>query len=113
NREVLRDVFDLDEHVAHDPAPDGALHAPTTSAPRRAFSSALRKQASRCVGSAPVGVASGSCCRQRSNAYAQRGWKRQPCGGRSSDGGCPPICVRRSTVPSSRGSDPRSPHVYG
>ena len=34
-------------------------------------------------------------------------------GGRSSDGGCPGICTRRSRSMSRLGSEPSRPHVYG
>ena len=41
--------------------------------------------------------ARGSIVGHLANAYGQRGWNRQPLGGRSSDGGCPAICTSRST----------------
>ena len=45
---------------------------------------------------------------------AQRGRKRQPGGGSSSEGGAPGIAVsRRGLARSSRGIDPSSPQVYG
>ena len=57
--------------------------------------------------------ARGSSVLQMSITYGQRGWKRQPFGGFSSDGGGPWICTRRSTSASRRGSEPSRPHVYG
>ncbi len=49
-----------------------------------------------------------------SKRCGQRGSKRQPSGGASSDGGAPGIAARRRTRGrSGRGIDPRRPHVYG
>ena len=58
--------------------------------------------------------APGSTVRWRSRTYGQRGWKRQPDGGSTSDGGRPGIGT--SSAPSgasSRGIERSSPHVYG
>src|SRR5262249_30293188 len=85
--------------------------APSSRAASRAFVSPSRWHACRCSDSPVTGRRSGSTERQTSMAYAQRGWNRQPRGGRSSDGGWPSIWTRRATSASSRGREPIRPHV--
>src|SRR6266851_3852461 len=75
--------------------------------------SSSRWQDWRWPGSSETGARAGSTSLQIGITYGQRGWKRQPVGGFSIDGGWPWICTRRSTSASRRGSEPISPHVYG
>ncbi len=96
----------------HQPPPPASLRA--ASAPRGP-SSPGRDGSGR--GAPPLrralAASSGSSSWQTGITYGQRGWKRQPGGGMSSDGGWPGICTSRSTSWSSRGSEPSRPHVYG
>ena len=71
--------------------------------------SSSRWQACRCCGSFETGSSAGSTDLQSASTYGQRGWKRQPCGGFSSDGGWPWIWTRRSTSDVDPHSDPSRP----
>ena len=94
--------------------PRPALRASEAVAASRSFVSSSRWQ--RCEWSVspvtPAQLGQLLACRS-SITYGQRGWKRQPRGGLSSDGGWPGIWVSRSTSASRRGSEPSRPHVYG
>src|SRR5438874_1815197 len=79
----------------------------------RSFVSSSRWHAARWAGSSVTGLSGGSSFLQMSITYGHRGWKRHPCGGFSSEGGCPLIWTRRSRSVSSRGREPSRPHVYG
>src|SRR6266516_6722915 len=93
-------------------------HYPASaSVPARSFSASLsfvsssRWQAWKWSESSLTGASKGSVVLQTSITYGQRGWNRQPLGGFRSEGGWPVIWTRRSTSASSRGSEPRRPHV--
>ena len=59
------------------------------------------------------GPSAGSVSLQIGITYGQRGWNRQPRGGKRSDGGWPEIWTSRSTSWCRRGSEPSNPQVYG
>src|SRR5438128_9456344 len=56
-------------------------------------------------------VIAGSSAEQRSNAYGQRGWKRQPDGGRAGSGTSPGRASGRKPLPSGCGTAPISASV--
>src|SRR5213076_2801740 len=65
----------------------------------------------------PASSRGGASARQRSQAYGQRGWNRHPSGHAVAAGTCPGMLCRRPCSraggASSRGTEARSPSVYG
>ena len=113
DREVRREVLDLDERRRRRRSRRGRLPADRPRRAARACSPGSSQQRSRWAGPPPRASSAGSVV-HRSKACGQRGRKRQPAGGSISDGGIPAIECRRSCFGRSRrGIEPSRPHVYG
>ena len=103
DREVLLEVLDDEQLVARQrgrssSAPSHrhgrlAIVLASSFAASRSLVSSSRQQPGRGPRRPRSGASSGTFGRQTSITYGQRGWKRQPGGGRSSEGGWPGICV--------------------
>src|SRR5262249_51365959 len=110
DREVLLDVLDVEERLGQ-----AASECPPwiVSSRTERFGSTSSQQRSRWPGSSTRFASCGSS-KHLSNACGQRGRNLQPFGELMSDGGEPSIeCSRSTRGRSSRGIEPRSPHVYG
>ena len=75
-------------------------------------SGSRKKQARRCARRRGRSAA-GTSAEQRSNTYGQRGWKRQPLGGRAGSGTSPGSASGRKPAPSAWGIAAMSASVYG
>jgi hypothetical protein len=101
--EVLHEIADFEEHVAHVRPPTGSRRAtPTRSASQHAETCAAP----------PTGRRGGVSTTQRSTRNAQRGANAQPPGSRERSGGWPSMGSRRARRGSSRrGTERSSPSV--
>src|SRR5919108_2667317 len=107
DREVDLQVLELDERP-------GAVHHAVAAARVRSHSSIGTglKQATWCPASSSTSC--GTCWRDKSTSYRQRGWNGHAVGARSMLGGAPSIgCRRARRAASSRGTLWSSPSVYG